>query len=76
MGASATTAATKRSTPASSPAATARIRSCARDAVYLLRPDTCVALAHASGDADVLERTFAERQIMLPAAPDAPHALH
>jgi 2-polyprenyl-6-methoxyphenol hydroxylase-like FAD-dependent oxidoreductase len=34
-----------------------------RDALYLLRPDTYIALADASGAADVLDRYFAERQI-------------
>jgi hypothetical protein len=34
-----------------------------RDGLYLLRPDTYVALADASGAADVLEGYFAERQI-------------
>jgi 2-polyprenyl-6-methoxyphenol hydroxylase-like FAD-dependent oxidoreductase len=34
-----------------------------RDALYLLRPDTYVALAQAVPDADGLERYFAERQI-------------
>jgi 2-polyprenyl-6-methoxyphenol hydroxylase-like FAD-dependent oxidoreductase len=33
------------------------------DALYLLRPDTYLALADASGAADVLDRYFAERQI-------------
>jgi hypothetical protein len=35
----------------------------ARDALYLIRPDTYVALAGASGAPDVLDRYFAERQI-------------
>jgi 2-polyprenyl-6-methoxyphenol hydroxylase-like FAD-dependent oxidoreductase len=35
----------------------------ARDALYLLRPDTYVALADATGNALPLERYFAERQI-------------
>jgi len=39
-----------------------------RDGLYLLRPDTYVALADASGAADVLERYFAEQQIR-PAMP-------
>lgn len=39
-----------------------------RNALYLLRPDTYVALAHGSGAADVLDRYFAERQIR-PASP-------
>ncbi|KGJ23518.1 FAD-dependent oxidoreductase [Paracoccus sanguinis] len=35
----------------------------ARDALYLIRPDTYVALAEASGDPDSIDRYFAERQI-------------
>jgi hypothetical protein len=35
----------------------------ARDAIYLVRPDTYVALAHPSGDSRSLERYFAERGI-------------
>jgi hypothetical protein len=35
----------------------------ARDALYLLRPDTYVALADGSGAADALERYFADRGI-------------
>ena len=35
----------------------------ARDALYLLRPDTYVALADASGKPDTLERYFAQRHI-------------
>jgi FAD binding domain len=41
----------------------------ARDALYLLRPDTYVALADASGAADTLERYFAERRIAIPRGP-------
>jgi 2-polyprenyl-6-methoxyphenol hydroxylase-like FAD-dependent oxidoreductase len=40
-----------------------------RDGLYLLRPDTYVGLADASGAADVLERYFAERQIRLAVPP-------
>jgi len=35
----------------------------ARDAIYLLRPDTYVALADASGAADVLDRYFVDQEI-------------
>jgi hypothetical protein len=35
----------------------------ARDALYLLRPDSYVALADASGEPDTLERYFADRRI-------------
>jgi hypothetical protein len=35
----------------------------ARDACYLLRPDTYVALADLSGTADAIDRYFAERGI-------------
>jgi hypothetical protein len=35
----------------------------ARDAVYLLRPDTYVALAEASGSPGALDRYFADRGI-------------
>jgi hypothetical protein len=38
----------------------------ARDALYLLRPDTYVALADTSGAPDTLERYFAERRIAIP----------
>ncbi|HZQ60018.1 MAG TPA: FAD-dependent monooxygenase [Casimicrobiaceae bacterium] len=38
----------------------------ARDALYLLRPDTYVALADRSGDVDALARYFATRDISLP----------
>ncbi len=38
----------------------------ARDALYLLRPDTYVALADAAGAADVLERYFGDQGIRLP----------
>jgi 2-polyprenyl-6-methoxyphenol hydroxylase-like FAD-dependent oxidoreductase len=41
----------------------------ARDALYLLRPDTYVALADASGAPDTLERYFAERRIAIPRGP-------
>jgi hypothetical protein len=37
----------------------------ARDAVYLLRPDTYVALADGSGDVGVLERYFEDHGIRL-----------
>jgi hypothetical protein len=37
----------------------------ARDAVYLLRPDTYVALADPSGSTDALDRHCAERQLTL-----------
>jgi hypothetical protein len=41
----------------------------ARDALYLLRPDTYVALADLSGAPDALERYFAAHEIrILPAA--------
>ena len=35
----------------------------ARDALYLIRPDSYVGLAHRSGSADVLQRYFAQRGI-------------
>ena len=35
----------------------------ARDALYLLRPDTYVAVADASGESDMLERYFADRRM-------------
>ncbi len=38
----------------------------ARDALYLLRPDTYVALADGAGAADVLERYFRDQGIRLP----------
>jgi 2-polyprenyl-6-methoxyphenol hydroxylase-like FAD-dependent oxidoreductase len=38
----------------------------ARDAVYLIRPDTYVALAEAAGDPNAVERYFADRKIKLP----------
>jgi 2-polyprenyl-6-methoxyphenol hydroxylase-like FAD-dependent oxidoreductase len=38
----------------------------ARDALYLLRPDTYVALADGAGSADVLERYFRDQGIGLP----------
>src|SRR6266516_97968 len=38
----------------------------ARDALYLLRPDTYVALADGAGAADVLERYFGDQGIRLP----------
>jgi len=38
----------------------------ARDALYLLRPDTYVALADGAGAADVLERYFKDQGIKLP----------
>src|SRR6266567_2591520 len=38
----------------------------ARDALYLLRPDTYVALADAAGAPDVLERYFSDQGIKLP----------
>jgi hypothetical protein len=37
----------------------------ARDALYLLRPDTYVALADRSGSADAVQRYFASQQIAL-----------
>jgi hypothetical protein len=37
----------------------------ARDALYLLRPDTYVALADASGSPEALDRYFAERGLRL-----------
>ena len=37
----------------------------ARDALYLLRPDTYVALADPSGAPDPVERYFAERRLEL-----------
>jgi hypothetical protein len=37
----------------------------ARDALYLLRPDTYVALADSSGAAGVIDRYCAEREILL-----------
>ena len=37
----------------------------ARDAVYLLRPDTYVAMADASGGADALERYFSTRGLRI-----------
>jgi 2-polyprenyl-6-methoxyphenol hydroxylase-like FAD-dependent oxidoreductase len=40
-----------------------------RDACYLLRPDTYVALAHPSQDPQVLERYFAERRLLLDRSP-------
>ena len=39
----------------------------ARDALYLLRPDTYVALADTAGAADAIERCFADRGIQLAA---------
>jgi hypothetical protein len=39
----------------------------ARDALYLLRPDTYVALAAPAADAAVLERYIAERNLRLTA---------
>jgi 2-polyprenyl-6-methoxyphenol hydroxylase-like FAD-dependent oxidoreductase len=39
----------------------------ARDALYLLRPDTYVALADASGQAEAVDRYFAERGLRLAA---------
>jgi hypothetical protein len=41
----------------------------ARDALYLLRPDTYVALADSSGSADALARYFADLGIQLAAPP-------
>jgi 2-polyprenyl-6-methoxyphenol hydroxylase-like FAD-dependent oxidoreductase len=41
----------------------------ARDAVYLLRPDTYVALADAGGSAEALDRYFGERGLAPTAAP-------
>ena len=41
----------------------------ARDALYLLRPDTYVALADASGLPDAVERYCAERGLRLAAQP-------
>src|SRR6266576_2229789 len=38
----------------------------ARDALYLLRPDTYVALADGSGAADAIERYFRDQGIKLP----------
>jgi 2-polyprenyl-6-methoxyphenol hydroxylase-like FAD-dependent oxidoreductase len=38
----------------------------ARDALYLIRPDTYVALADGSGDPAVLQRYFSERRIRTP----------
>ena len=38
----------------------------ARDALYLMRPDTYVALAEGSGEPDILQRYFAERRIRTP----------
>jgi hypothetical protein len=43
----------------------------ARDALYLLRPDTYVALADTAGAPDALDRYFADRGIR-PAPPTAP----
>jgi hypothetical protein len=40
----------------------------AQDALYLIRPDTYVALARASGAADSLQRYFEKRGIRPPAA--------
>jgi hypothetical protein len=37
----------------------------ARDAIYLLRPDTYVALADTSGAPNVLDRYFVEQEIQL-----------
>jgi hypothetical protein len=37
----------------------------ARDAVYLLRPDTYVALADASGAPELLERYFSDQEICM-----------
>jgi 2-polyprenyl-6-methoxyphenol hydroxylase-like FAD-dependent oxidoreductase len=41
----------------------------ARDALYLLRPDTYVALADPRGDPGALERYFSAREFRLPLAP-------
>jgi len=41
----------------------------ARDAIYLLRPDTYVGLAEMSGAPDVIERYLADRGIRLPGRP-------
>jgi hypothetical protein len=38
----------------------------ARDALYLLRPDTYVALADGAGAPDVIERYFRDHGIKLP----------
>jgi hypothetical protein len=39
----------------------------ARDALYLLRPDTYVALADASGTPEAIDRYCAERELLLAA---------